>query len=229
MTRHRRQGGFTLIELMVAATTGLILMVALGGILSDTVRTAESLTSRIAVNRHAREIFDLLAFGSYHTNPSGATIGAGGELEFDYVFGLRGRNKDESDVNKAWRFPSGFMVMDEDQITRRYRFALPRNGNPLYDPQTVLILAESIQDVSVACTGTNVPLHGCLAGTIFTGVRGFLAFDPDVLRAASTIRVGEIAFRLADTRRLGAVRSFRTDATEVYWTAFTALQQQKPY
>lgn len=229
MTRHRRQGGFTLIELMVASMTGLILMVALGGILSDTVRTAESLTSRIAVNRHAREIFDLLSFGSYHPNIDTKSAGNGGVLDFDHVFGLRSRNSGSPGATTVWGYPSAFMVRDVDQTTRRYRFALPHNGPPPDGPPTEAVLAESIQDVSVTCTDLDLPLRGCWPGSTFTGVRGFLAYDPHAQLPAGPLGVGEIAFRLADTRRLGAVRSFRTDATEVYWTAFTALQQQAPY
>lgn len=58
-----QQGGFTLIELLVASTLTLILMLVIGGTVMDSFRFADTLTSRVALNREARLIHDALALG----------------------------------------------------------------------------------------------------------------------------------------------------------------------
>lgn len=78
MKRRTREAGFTLIELMLASTLGLILLIAALGILYDSANIADVLRARISLNAAARESFDLLLDGGL----SGT----------DEVFGLRGVN-----------------------------------------------------------------------------------------------------------------------------------------
>ena len=70
------QAGFTLIELMLASTLGLILLIAALGILYDSANIADVLRSRASLNAAARESFDLLLDG--------------GMSGTDEIFGLRG-------------------------------------------------------------------------------------------------------------------------------------------
>lgn len=70
------QAGFTLIELMLASTLGLILLIAALGILYDSANIADVLRSRASLNTAARESFDLLLDG--------------GMSGTDEIFGLRG-------------------------------------------------------------------------------------------------------------------------------------------
>jgi prepilin-type N-terminal cleavage/methylation domain-containing protein len=76
MKRRDNQAGFTLIELMVASTLGLILLIATLGILNDSANIADVLRSRISLNAAARESFDLLLDG--------------GRSGTEDIFGLRG-------------------------------------------------------------------------------------------------------------------------------------------
>jgi prepilin-type N-terminal cleavage/methylation domain-containing protein len=81
------QRGFTLIELMVAATLTLMLMTVISGVLFDSLRMAEILRGKLALNREAREIYDLLAFGGIrlgaNINVKTASL-AGSTLQTDY-------------------------------------------------------------------------------------------------------------------------------------------------
>lgn len=71
-----RQSGFTLLELMLASTLGVVLLIAALGIFYDSANIADVLRSRVSLNAAARESFDLLLDGGF----------SGG----DEVFGLRG-------------------------------------------------------------------------------------------------------------------------------------------
>ena len=70
------QSGFTLLELMLASTLGIVLLIAALGIFYDSANIADVLRSRVSLNAAARESFDLLLDGGF----SGS----------DEVFGLRG-------------------------------------------------------------------------------------------------------------------------------------------
>lgn len=240
-SRREDQRGFTLIELMVAGTLGLILMVAVGGILTDTLRYADAISSKIALNRHAREIYDVLALGASNAN---ANLNSGGGAStspnFRYVFGLRSRSGLSSVTAEPFGLPRTapfFMQRDaNDLISRRYRLVLGNGGAVPFgnnadgtptDP--TVVTTERIPAMSVACTDTHRPLQGCAAGQTFTGVLGFLRADPLVSPATASNGVSSVAIQLMDPRPLASSRSYLADQTITYWMAFAALQRRDPY
>lgn len=70
------QAGFTLLELMLASTLGLIVLISALGVLYDSANIADVLRSRASLNAAARESFDLLLDG--------------GKSGTEEIFGLRG-------------------------------------------------------------------------------------------------------------------------------------------
>ncbi|WP_434620428.1 PulJ/GspJ family protein [Azospirillum sp. B2RO_4] len=224
-SRRDAQRGFTLIELMVAGTISLILLAAIGGVLSDSLRTAAALNSQVAINRHAREIFEILAFGGSNENANTTP------LPFNYVFGLRGRNPtggSDMFAMPAASSPSPLLARDINGSTRLYRFGLGRTGTtPQGDPIDAL-LAEQVQEVTVPCTGTDLPVQGCAVATSAT-MQGYLRSDPTLSTSASPNRVTTLAFQLIDPQVQGAPHTYNTDYTVTYWTAFTGLQEKAPW
>jgi prepilin-type N-terminal cleavage/methylation domain-containing protein len=81
----RRQRGFTLIELMFAAAATAIVIFAATGFLLKALSWYDELAAKIEINRHARETFDVLAYGGYS-----ASTGKDGTKN---IYGIRGSNK----------------------------------------------------------------------------------------------------------------------------------------
>lgn len=223
------QQGFTLIELMVAGTISLILLAAIGGVLSDSLRTAAALNSQVAINRHAREIFEILAFGGSNANANDTT-----PLPFKYVFGLRGRNPTGgSDLfampaANPLQSTSSFLARDLYGSTRLYRFGLGRDGTvPMGNPVDAL-LAEQIQEVTVPCSSTDLPVQGCAVATSVT-MQGYLRSEPKLSVSAARGGVGKVAFQLIDPQVQGAPHAYNSDYIATYWTAFTGLQENTPW
>jgi len=229
MTRRRRQQGFTLIELMVASTIGLILLAAIGGVLSDALRTAAALNSQVAINRHAREVFEFLAHGGSNENANANAVAI---LPFKYVFGLRGRNP--AGGTDPWRMPvvaatqSPYMARSADGGTRLYRFALARDGAVPLASATDALFTETIQDITVACTGEHRPVQGCAVAQSAV-MQGFLRSEPSLYVEAQRGGLATVAVQLIDPRVQGAPRAYDTEQTITVWTAFTGLQEVSPW
>lgn len=223
-----RERGFTLVEVMVAATTGLILMAAVGGVLLDSLRFADSISSRVALNRHAREIFELLAFGGANPNVNTATSTPPAPLDFAATFGIRGRGVNGTAGFQVPANGSVFMQRDQDNdTTRRYRFVLPPTGArepgaPLPDTVTV---AERIDPTDVVCEALNTPLEGCAAGLAIAGTQGFLRADPDLATTPPMLFIG---FQVTDPRPRASARAYLGDQTLTWWTGFTLLHERAP-
>lgn len=233
--RRKDQAGFTLIELLVASTVGLILMLSVGAVLSDTLRSADAISSRIDVNRHAREIFDILALGGAVPDANTTTqYPAAIALNFNYVFGLRGRstNFTGSPVG-PWTPPTQFMVWNNGATERHYRFALSANATAPNDGGAAAVyrlMVEEIRDVTASCTDYNLPLLGCAApGDTVSDVRGFLRAEPQFEQAGIVNSVLEIGFELTDPRRLNSPRLLLTGGKTPYWSAFAAVQRRAPW
>jgi len=79
---NRGQRGFTLIELMFAAAATAIVIWAATGFLLKALDWYDELSAKIELNRHARETFDLLAYG-------GTSAGTGNDGT-NNVYGIRG-------------------------------------------------------------------------------------------------------------------------------------------
>lgn len=62
-----RQGGFTLIEVMIASAIGLLLTSSIYGIIVQTLNMSEVLIGQITINRNAREMFHMLQDGGVPT------------------------------------------------------------------------------------------------------------------------------------------------------------------
>lgn len=169
MTRRQSQAGFTLIELMLASTLGLILLIAALGILYDSANIADVLRSRANLNAAARESFDLLLDG-----------GISGSQE---IFGLRG-------LHAA---PAGTDL----QVPGGQRVRLLNNGGsvalegPRTAPATITCITAA--DPIPACAGAGaMTVQGYLGGVpTLSGARSvatrtqaleLLLFNPSLLR-----------------------------------------------
>ena len=79
-----RQRGFTLIELMAASAATAVVILAASAFMLKALSWYDELSAKIEINRHARETYNLLAFGGMS-----ASTGKDGTK---YVYGIRGRN-----------------------------------------------------------------------------------------------------------------------------------------
>jgi len=141
MRRRARQAGFTLLELMLASTLGLIVLIAALGILYDSTNIADVLRARVTLNAAARESFDLLLDG-----------GLAGTEE---IFGLRGLGAAPAAA--------------ELQVTNGYRVRLLNNGAALAleGPRTTAgtITCIAAGDPIPACAGAGaLTVEGYLGG-----------------------------------------------------------------
>ena len=60
---RRQQAGFTLVELMMSAVAAGVVMLAAGGFMLRALGWYGELSAKIEMNRHAREVYRVLAYG----------------------------------------------------------------------------------------------------------------------------------------------------------------------
>ena len=104
-----RQRGFTLIELMFAAAATAVVIWAATGFLLKALSWYGELSAKIAINRHARETFDVLAYGG-----RSASTGNDGTMN---VYGIRGRHQAPGSGmrnNYALRYSSNNLTLTPD-------------------------------------------------------------------------------------------------------------------
>jgi len=238
---HER--GFTLIELMVAMTVGMILMMALSAIFFESLRNADIMLSQARLNRQAREMFDMMALGGHRigvnvkTGTAGAISDATADVDYNYVFGLRGRqhtNAVPSAARTGWNAPSTLMAVDTAG-NKLYQAALYPNAATTpkaIDPRAILY-SDSIPNVSVDCTGTSQPIADCSSNTSLS-VQGFLRMDSSDMNydnGAGTNITG-VVFDLfnAENIRNGTTASgvASDEMFSVYWTAFVSIIDNPP-
>lgn len=78
-----RQRGFTLVELMAASAATAVVILAASAFMLKSLSWYDELAAKIEINRHARETYNLLAFGGMS-----AIVGKDGTK---YLYGMRGR------------------------------------------------------------------------------------------------------------------------------------------
>lgn len=147
MTHKPGQAGFTVIELMVAGTVGLLLMTVLMTIVFDAMRTAEIFQRQIALNQAAREMFDILALGGTRKDVN-CESGCATRYQHEYVFGVRGR------AATASGHPAGMPPLPSNATTLTSVFAtvLPAVGSVNADARSYWVLPDSIDDGTVSKT-----------------------------------------------------------------------------
>src|SRR3990167_943324 len=99
------QRGFTIIELLVATTVGLLLMSGVMTIMYQSAGMAEVMRGQIVMNQQAREMFRILTDGGVGYD----NIGSAGKA----VAGLRGRKKGDPLLTAA-NLTSGYRMKISD-------------------------------------------------------------------------------------------------------------------
>jgi prepilin-type N-terminal cleavage/methylation domain-containing protein len=190
--RKNRQRGFTLIELMLASTLGLILLIAALGILFDSANIGDVLRARVSLNAAARESFDLLLDG--------------GKSGTNEIFGLRGLAAPPS--------ASALWVADGNRVKLTTGTAIPLEG-PRTNASTITCSAAA--DPIPACAGpVLLTVEGYLGGepVVNGGARS-------IKDGGMADRTQELELTLFSPFLLGRKDTTTRQAIEVYRTIFT--------
>ncbi|MEI8394251.1 MAG: prepilin-type N-terminal cleavage/methylation domain-containing protein [Rhodospirillaceae bacterium] len=239
-----QQSGFTLIELMVSLTISLILMMAIYTMYFDAIRNSSLIVTQANLNREARLIFRMLAFGqpydkmNYTTHTYSATTNA----NHMYFFGLYGRKPKSDNVDDpVSQDLSGFLPppctknainpiclldrTDADPAVPSYRLAF----SPYWDlPESVVSDAKPvlfsllIPSITLNCTGAGVPLVDCVdATTPPITTTGYLRGTPAFAAAGTGGVFREVMLPLIDAWAVNNKESTLAQISDVYWSAFT--------
>ncbi len=158
-----RQGGFTVIELMVAGFTGALLLSVIMAIMFETLAMAESIYGQLRMNQEGRAMFTILANGGR---------GVDGSNNQQTVQGVRGTLQA---TLTGSNYRSGYQLQLSETV-----------GGTAYS-----ITSQSLgAGLSVACTAVGTPVSGCTGnGAPSAGitVTGYLSQDPTVTMLDDTI------------------------------------------
>jgi prepilin-type N-terminal cleavage/methylation domain-containing protein len=142
-----RQRGFTIIELLFAsAATGVVILAASAFMLKS-LRWYDELSAKIEINRHARETYNLLAFGG-----RSASTGNDGTKN---VYGLRGAHQSPGSglrQNAALKYTNNGLTLTPDKFAAM-TVTCTGVGTPIPDCAN----ASSTQSVQ-GWTGKNIQL-----------------------------------------------------------------------
>jgi len=124
----RRQGGFTLLEvLMASAATGVVIAAATGFMLRG-LAWYDELSAKVEMNRHAREAYDLMAYGG-----KSPTSGKDGSKN---IYSLHGMKKAPPgglrSKEGALQYPSNKLTLTTDQFSPM-TIACTGAGTPIPD------------------------------------------------------------------------------------------------
>lgn len=127
----KNQRGFTLIELMFAAAATAVVIWAATGFLLKAMAWNNELTAKIEINRHARETFDVLAYGGRST--------VAGKDGTKNIYSIRGRNKapgpPELRKNYAFQYTANKLTLTPD-LSAAMTLTCVSAGNPVSDCAT---------------------------------------------------------------------------------------------
>ena len=127
MSRSSDQRGFTLIELMTASIATAVVILAATAFMLKSLSWYDEISSKIEMNRHARETFDLFAFG-------GVSSSTGKDLTKN-VYGINGHNKPPPGpqrTNGALSYTSNQLTLTPDTFASM-TVTCHGPGNPIPD------------------------------------------------------------------------------------------------
>lgn len=206
------EGGFTLVEALIAGTLSLCLVIPAYAMLSSAYRTAALINSRFQRDAEARQVLTLLGEG---TASFGTLKNARG---FTMVEGIRSRQSlPPTTLLTSWNLNNNGQFVMSDTAAGGLLSAL---GTP---PS---IAGDAIAPITVTCTGQALPLPGCTAGTKLT-VKGWMGADPVLTQTGNTTVVG-VDITVSDPFQ--AVRPNQTAAgvTDTYRTLFNLNVEANP-
>ena len=159
-----KEHGFTLLELLIASTLGLILMLTTTTILFQAVEFADKQRLRPVLNDKARATFDLLGDGGCCTDKRIAF-----SSRRDRYFGMRAR-KDFS-PGSAGDLRGSESRLQLDRPTLDFG-----DGRPV-GARDFAPIGPELSAFTINCRGQDDPIQGCSANAS-KSVQGFLARDP---------------------------------------------------
>jgi type II secretory pathway component PulJ len=200
-TSTNKEAGFTLIEVMIAGTLSLLVLLPGYAMLKNTYRFADVVQSRFQQNAQARQVIELLGDGSAQF---GVVANARG---FAMVEGLRSRSA----------IPTGWTLRQSGQFT-------------MTDSNNLVVSGDLVPSLTVQCSSAGVPIPDCTGAETRT-VQGWLGRDPTLVTSSGqTVGVGISitdpfrAQRLAKPSSSGPVGA----ATENYRTMFGLNVEANP-
>ena len=108
----KNQRGFTLIELLAASAATAIIILAASAFMLKSLNWFDELSAKIEINRHARQTYNLLAYGGMS-----ASTGKDGTK---YLYGIRGRKQQPSnglrDSTDALQYDSNKLTLTPDKF-----------------------------------------------------------------------------------------------------------------
>jgi type II secretory pathway pseudopilin PulG len=122
-----RQQGFTIIELLASAAATAVIIVAASAFMLRFLFWYDELSARIAINRHARETYDMLAFGG--------VVSTAGNDSTDNLYGLRGRNQPPANglrSSYAFQYQSNNLTLTPD-TSASMSITCVSNADPMPD------------------------------------------------------------------------------------------------
>ncbi|MGI4797091.1 MAG: prepilin-type N-terminal cleavage/methylation domain-containing protein [Janthinobacterium lividum] len=199
------EAGFTLVEVLIAATLASLLALPAMSMLRGTYGFVDGMQSRFRLNEQARQITALLGDGSAILSNAGLFTGSRG---LAMVEGLRSRSVTPS-LTPSDAPPSGSQLFSSSQ------FVLPDGF--------LTLPGDTFQPVTITCTGPTVPVPAC-GGTETRTVQGWLGVAPTLSTSGQVAAVG---LTLTDPfRAQRAINS--SSATETYRTMFNLNVETNP-
>ncbi len=240
IARHR-ESGFTLIELMVAMTIGMIVIMAATELFLDAVGVANTLERQATLNRQAREMYDILSLGGHRiginvTNSNASVVDPLGNYDADvnyhYIFGLRGRFWQTSTGRMGWSFQTSLMEVSASGALL-YKLALyPTNKTPtqITIPSYVIIDSDQITETTFNCNAQYDPLIECASDSTTPTMYGYFRSDSSA-PPSGPHAVQSVVFDLFDPVYYSPaqlVNEAEEDRRTVYWTAYASEIDRTP-
>ena len=158
------EDGFTLVEVLIAGTLSLCLVLPAYALLSGSYRTATLINSRFARDAEARQVLGLLGEG---TASFGTLSNARG---FTMVEGIRSRGA----------LPPIWVLSSNGQ------FVMSDTGAGTATPPS--ISGDSVPQTTVRCTAAGIPLPAC-SGTGAVVTQGWMGASPVLLQTGRSVAV----------------------------------------